>query len=181
MSAETKFKSAEELRVIAGKASGRAIPDELGDTYPIPHRTGNGLVILIMYYMEMGPPTKRVVHPPSHAMHLDPVSGKVLRFWACKPEELGIEPPLDPVAGAGIRPGMQWEELVQKRDRFLAISPQVWEAFAAGNTNPDPATKLIVQEYWKLFLELHKAEVAPFYLAAAPDFFGWLRQALGAR
>jgi hypothetical protein len=34
----------------------------------------------------------------------------------------------------------------------------------------------LIEEYNSLFLHITKAEVAPFYVGAAPDFFGWLEQ-----
>jgi hypothetical protein len=175
MPTATRFKSAHELRNIAGAAARRVLPIEIADTLPVPHRTGDRLVILILFYRESGPPNRRVVELPNHAMHLDPITGKVLRFWACRPEDVGIETPLKPVEGATIPPGMTGGEFFQKRERFLSVSPQVWEAFDSGATKLDSATTAVIREYWRLFLEITKSEVAPFYVAAASDFFGWLR------
>jgi hypothetical protein len=177
MAAADQFKSAQELRKEAGAVASGVLPDEVADTLPVPHRDGSGLIILILYYRESGPPNRRVVRPPDHAMHLDPVSGKVIRFWACRPEDLGIEKTVKPVEGAGIRPGMTSQEFFEKRERFLDISPQVWHAFASGSSQFDASTETLLREYYRLFLEITKAEVAPFYAAAAPDFFGWLQRA----
>ena len=176
MAGKDRFKSADELRKAAGTIAGRVLPDEVAETLPIPLRVGDHLVILILYYRETGPRGRPVVHLPDHAMHLDPVTANVLRFWACRPEDVGIEPPLKPVPGAGIRPGMTSAEFVEKRNRFLAISPHVWELFASGAATFDSESSAMVREYLRLFLEITKAEVAPFYVAATPDFFNWLHK-----
>jgi hypothetical protein len=177
MSANNHFLSADELRKIAGATSGAVLPDEDADTLPVPHKDADhGLVILVLYYRESGPPRQRTVKPPHHAMFLDPRSGKVLRFWACRPEDLGIEMPPKPVPGAGIPAGMTSEEFLTKRQRFLDISPAVWEAFASGATELPNNIRSLIEEYKSLFLQITKAEVAPFYVEAAPDFFGWLEQ-----
>ena len=175
MSSDAPYKSAHELQKIAGETASRVLPVETANTLPVPQRDDGNLVILILYYRESGRPNHRVVKLPDHAMQLDPVTGKVLRFWACRPEQVGIETPLRPVEGAGIRPGMDWEEFFHKRERFLAISPEVWEAYRSSAAKSSAAAT-VAREYWQLFLEITKAEVAPFYVAAAPDFFRWLRQ-----
>lgn len=175
MSANNHFVPARELQRIAGATSGAVLPDEDAETLPVSHKDAKyGLVILILYYRESGPPRQRVVTPPHHAMYLDPTSGKVLRFWACGPDELGIPIPPPPVPGAGIPSGMAHEEFISKRDRFLDVSPAVWEAFASGTAQFPPETKSLIVEYRSLFLRITKAEVAPFYVGAASDFFRWI-------
>jgi hypothetical protein len=176
MAAVDQFKSAQDLRREAGAVSAGVLPDEAAETLPVLHREGGRLTILILYYRESGPPNRRVVRPPDHVMYLDPVSGKVIRFSACRPEDLGIERSMKPVAGAGIRPGMTSQEFYQKRERFLDISPQVWHAFASGSSQFEASTQGVLGEYYHLFLEITKAEVAPYYVAAAPDFFGWIQR-----
>ncbi len=166
--------SAQEIQKLAGAVSSRALPDEIAETLPVVQKTRGGPVVLVLYYSETGRPNHRTVHLPDHAMQLDPYSGKVLRFWSCNPEDLGIESPLKPVAGAGIPNGMTSGDFFLKRQRFLEISPTVWEAFVSGTT--DAQTAAVVQEYWHLFLEITKSEVAPFYVSASPEFFKWVRR-----
>jgi hypothetical protein len=179
MPTPTHFIPAEEIRRIAGSTSSAVLPDEDADTFPIPLRADGGVVILVMYYSETGRPGRRVVHLPHYAMILDGETGKVLRFWAVTPDELGIRAPLTPVPGAGSDPAMPVEERIRKRDRFLAISPDLWRAFAAGGK--DPATAAAAREYLDLFLSLTKKEVAPFYVAASPAWFEWLRSVAAPR
>jgi hypothetical protein len=177
MYAANKFVSAHDLRNIAGSIARKVLPVEVAETLPVPRKDPKeGLVILILYYNEIGPPSRRIVKPPHHAMYLNPATGKVLRFWACDPEELGIETPLKPVLGAGIPAEMPKMEYVEKRQRFLDISPAVWEAFASGATQYPGEVRSMIHDYRSLFLHITKAEVAPFYVEAAPDFFHWLEQ-----
>jgi hypothetical protein len=175
MSTPTHFIPAQEIRRIAGSTSGAVLPDEDADTFPIPVRADGGVVILVMYYKELGPPERRVVHPPHYAMYLDGETGKVLRFWAVTPDELGIRPPLPPVPGVGIDRTMSVEEHIRRRERFFDLSPDLWRAYAAGGTGVDPAVAAAAREYLDLFSTITKKEVAPFYVAASPAWFEWLR------
>lgn len=170
---------ARELRDIAGKTSAPLLPLETAVMLPVPIRTNGALEALVVYYDETGPRTHRTVHPPHHAMRLDPTTGKVLHFGATTPERLGIRRPITPVPGVGIDPKMTVPEFITKRDRFLEISADVWSSFAAGSTSVDAATATLVAEYWDLFAHITKAEVAPFYTGAARDFFDWVRAASG--
>jgi hypothetical protein len=175
MSSAPPFMSAQEIREIAGRTAAAVLPDEVAETMPVPRRKNDNVVLLIMYYTETGPPNKREVGLPHHAMELNPSSGDVLRFWACSPEELGIEPPLSPVEGADIPQGMTSDEFVEKRQEFLDISSRVWEAYYHGDTQVSGPTADLVKRYYALFLEITKKEVAPYYVAAAGDFFNWVK------
>ena len=173
----TQFMSAHELRTIAGSVARKVLPVEAAETLPVLRRDPKeGLVVLILYYREVGPPDKRVVKLPDHAIYLNPFTGKVLRFWAIEPEELGIEVPLRPVGGAGVSAEMPKMEFVEKRQRFLDISPAVWEAFVSEASNYPANVLAMIRDYRSLFLQITKAEVAPYYVEAAPDFFRWLDQ-----
>jgi hypothetical protein len=175
MYASTHFMSAHDLKKIATKTAEEVLPDEDAQSLPFAHKDPKyGMVVMILYYRESGPPSKRVVNPPHHAMYLDPATGKVLRFWAATPDELGIETPVKPAAGPSARQGMPWQELFEKRQRFLDISPAVWEAFASGASQVPGETRAMLHDYRNLLFEITKPEVTPFYLEAAPDFFGWL-------
>jgi hypothetical protein len=181
MTVPSKFLPAREIQEHAGAAASTMLPDEVAETFPVPVRAGDGVALLILFYRELGPPARRVVYPPDHAMHVDPATGKVIRFWATTPEELGIQQPSTPVPGAGVDPRMPVDELIALRKRFLDISADVWRAFAQGGGQPpDAAVRPLVKEYHEIFLRLTKREVAPFYVGAAPDFFSWVRSAAAA-
>jgi hypothetical protein len=108
-------------------------------------------------------------------MILDPVTGAVLRFWACQPAELGITSPLKELPGAGIDPNMTGNEFFVLRRRFLDISATVWQAYASGTTKFEPELEPLITEYWHLFLRITKKDVAPFYLMSSPDYIYWLQ------
>ncbi|MCP3952594.1 MAG: hypothetical protein GY697_10325 [Desulfobacterales bacterium] len=169
------FKSAHEMVEIQGSVSAQELPVEVANTLPIPKKTESGLVILIIYYNETGPHGQRVVHPPHYAMTLDPATGDVLRFWACRPDDLGIVAPLKTLPGAGITPGMTGNEFFHLRLRFLDISAAVWQAYASGATQFEPQLQKLIAEYWQLFLRITKKEIAPFYAMSSPDYFQWLK------
>lgn len=171
---------ARELRDIAGKTSAPLLPLETAVMWPVATRANGPLEALVVYYDETGPRTHRTVHPPHHAMRLDPVTGKVLHFGATTPERLGLRRPFTAVPGVGIDPKMTVPEFIAKRDRFLDISADVWSSFAAGTPSGGAATATLAAEYWDLFSRITKAEVAPFYAGAAKDFFDWVRAAAGA-
>jgi hypothetical protein len=177
---DVEFVSGEEARRAAGTAAAEVLARETASTLPVPLSSKQPGVLLVLYYKEFGPPAKRKVYPPHYAMHLDGRSARVLRFWACTPEEVGIVQPQAVVEGAGIRDGMTGEEFFEKRQRLLAISPQVWSAFARGVDGGDATVRDAAREYRTLFLEITKREVAPFYVQAAADFFRWVdRVAVG--
>lgn len=174
MPTPTPTVSAEEIQRIAGATSTAVLPDEDGQTFPIPVRVDGRVVILVMYFHVLGPRHRQVVELPYYAMHLDRETGKVLRFWLVTPDELGIRAPLEPVAGAHDDPSVPWQEYVRRRERFLALSPDLWTAFAAGGTRPSPAVAAAAREYLDLFLAIATEAVAPYYPAASPAFFQWL-------
>lgn len=169
------FKSAHEIVEIQGRIAAQELPVEVANTLPIPQKTESGMVILIIYYNETGPRGQRVVHPPHYAMTLDPVTGDLLRFWACRPEDLGIKAPVQTLPGAGITPGMTGNEFFHLRQRLLDISAAVWQAYAGGGTQFEPQFQELITEYWHLFLRITKTDIAPFYAMASPDFFQWLQ------
>ena len=174
MPTPTHFLSVHELQVIGGAAASKRLPDEDADTFPIPLWTDDGLVILVMYFKEGGPPGQRVVYPPHYVMYLDGETGKVLRFKPCKPEDLGIHAPIKPVPGVDVDPTMPADEYIRKSDRFFTLSPDVWRAYAAGSTKVSPAVAAEVKEYVDIFRSIVKKEEAPFYVAASPHYFTWL-------
>jgi hypothetical protein len=176
MSAQNTYKSAHELRRIVGSVAGAVLPDEIAQTLPIPKKSKSALVIQVLFYREGGPPGNRKVSLPHYAMYLDPVTGKVLRFWAIRPQEMGISEPLQAVPGAGIDPpNMTGMEFFHLRERLLDISAEVWEAYASGKTDFDESKGALIREYRSIFLRITKKEVAPFYVMSSPDFFEWLR------
>lgn len=172
------FLPAGRLREVAGRAASTVLPDEVNETLPFATRGAGGVEALVLFYKVTGPRGKTRVELPSHAMRIDPRTGVVLRFWACDPADLGLVPPLPPVPGAGALPDAV-TDFLDMRDRFLAISADVWEAFEAGGTSVSAATRDLVAEYFDLFLKITRASVAPFYVGAAQDFFGWIRAVLG--
>lgn len=169
-----QLKTATEILTIAGKTASSILPDEAAETLPVPRRVNERFVIQILYYREFGSPGERRVEAPDHCMWLEPESGKVIRFWACALDELGIPNRPDAVPGAGIRPGMTAEEYTRNHERIAAISQSVWAAFIHGGIPDDPDTRRLAREYRRLVLETTKAEVAAYLVAAAPDFFRWL-------
>lgn len=175
MPIEPPFKPASEICVSAGRVAAAALPDEVAETLPIPRLKDGQFALLIMHYNESGPPGKRVVGLPHHATLINPQNAKVEEFWKCSPEELGIKGQLSKIDGVGIDPAMTSMQFVEKRKRFLEISAPVWEAYFRRDQKPDAATRLVIAEYVDLFGKITKAEVAPFYHAASPDFFRWLK------
>ena len=175
MSEQIRFKSAHELREIQGATASAVLPVEVAYTLPFPKKTEAGIMVEVLFYNEKGPPGQRVVSLPHYAMHLDPKTGIILRFWAIRPEEMGIVEPLTPVPGAGIDPNLTSDEFFILRQRFLDISNVVWEAYASGKSEFEASAKAIIKEYETLFLRITKREVAPFYVASSPHFFNWLR------
>jgi hypothetical protein len=172
-----QFRPAAEIVEIAGRFSSSTLVDEFADTLPVPVLRDGKVRLLILYFLAGGPPGKRVFAQPGHAMLLDPASGRVLRFWPCKPEEVGIGPHPAPVEGAGIDPQMDRDTYIRVSDRLLAISPRVWELFAAGRVPREAGDRALVREYWSRLFSITPAEVAPFYTSAAPDFFRWVKAA----
>lgn len=172
------FLPAEKLREVAGRAASAALPDEVNETLPVATRGKGGVEALVLFYKIVGPPGRGKPALPSHAMRIDPRTGNVLRFWAATPRELGLGGALPSVPGAGMLPD-DVTDFLDARDRFLAISPDVWAAFEAGSTSVDAATQDLVSEYYALFLRITRAPIAPFYVGGAADFFAWIRAVLG--
>lgn len=59
--------------------------------------------------------------------------------------------------------------------RFLALSPELWKAYAAGGTKVAAPVAAAAREYLDIFRKIIGKEVASFYLAASPLYFDWLR------
>lgn len=169
-----QIKTAEEIRELSGRAASRVLSVETAATDPVPRYFNGTPVIQILYYPEYGDPGDPAISLPDHCMLLDPMTGKVIRFWHCTPSEIGIQSVVPPVTGAGLRPGMTPREYSLKRERLRAISKPVWQAFFEGGIPNDSDARNIVREYHQLFLETTTTEVASFTVAAAPEFFQWL-------
>jgi hypothetical protein len=176
------FLPTREILTILGKHSITKEGGSDDETFPIPVRLGSRVVLLVMYYKIQGPRGDCRIDPPHHAMHMDGETGRVLRFWPTKPEELGIHGPLKPVPGLG---GKEMDPVPEQLEKYAfrdAHSPEVWAAYAAGRTDVDPATAAMVKQYRDTFFALTMDRVAPLYLAASPDYFQWLNTvAAGAR
>lgn len=175
----TPYLSVEKLREAAGRAASAVLPDEAAETLPVVTKAEHGLSVLIMFFKMSGrPPAPPTVSPPTHAVWLDPRTGKVQRFRACKPEDLGLTEPLPKVPGAGdgIMDGM--EKFMERRARFFELSPLVWAAFEDGSTAVSEVARETVAEYYALFLQIVIPEVAPFYTGGAADFFAWIAAVL---
>ncbi|MEZ4312216.1 MAG: hypothetical protein R3F14_29660 [Polyangiaceae bacterium] len=170
---------AQRMREVAGRAASTVLPDEIDETLPVATRGESGVEVIVLFYAVKGPQSRPTVMLPSHAIRIDPRTGSVLRFWPCDPAELGLSGKLTPVPGAGALPA-DVNDFLAARDRFLAISPDVWEAFEKGDTKVDQPTRDLVAEYYDLFLKITRAPVAPFYVGAARDFFDWIAAVVGA-
>lgn len=175
--AKGQFLEAAELRKLASAKAGTVLPDEDADTLPIPLRDGERLVILVMYYPVRGRPGHRTISPPRYALHLDPTTGDVIRAWKTTPQELGIHQPTAKVPGFEAPAPGSWQAQLRDRERFLAMSNDIWAEFASRRSATDAALRPTLRKYWKLFQQITLPEEAPFYVQAAPEFFDWLRSA----
>lgn len=175
MSPNDPILPAERIREIAGQVAAASLPDEVAETLPVITEANGGPHALIIFYRETGKPNRRTVHPPDHFISIHPVTGAVLRFAKTSPRELGIHIPPQPVAGVGLDPKMTTADFIAQQDRFLEISPSVWRLFLnRSHARLSEESRALVREYWNLFAHITKAEVAPFYAGAAPDFFDWI-------
>lgn len=172
------FASIDRVREAAGRAASAVLPDEIAETMPVATKTPDGAVVLVLFYRMVGPPPRGTPTLPTHAMHLDPASAKVLRFWKVTPDEIGLRGRLPPVPGVDCDMS-NMDAFLDRRARFFAISPDVWEAFAKGGA-PSGEDASLVREYWALFSQLVHPTIAPYYTGAAKDFFDWVRAAAGA-
>lgn len=173
------FVSMDQVREAAGRAASAVLPDEVGDTMPVATRRPDGVQLLVLYHRVVGPPMRGKPTLPTHAMLLDPRTAKVVRFWKVTPDELGLRAPLAPVPGVGADM-TDMPAFLDRRARFFAISPDVWEAFEQNASAPSGETAAQVKEYWELFRTLVSADLAPHYVGAAKDFFDWVRAIAGA-
>lgn len=174
----SSFASMDRVREAAGRAVSAVLPDEIAETMPVATRTPDGVRALVLYYRMVGPPPNGKPTLPTHAMHLDPATAKVIRLWKVTPDEVGLRAPLAPVPGVDADMS-DMNRFIDRRARFFAISPDVWEAFAQGGS-PSGEGAGLVKEYWTLFRQLVHPSIAPYYTGAAKDFFDWVRAIAGA-
>lgn len=176
----SRFLPARQIQRTIGAAASAAIADEFGETYPMPCAGGPPYVVRAVFYREAGRAHHRVVEPPRFVADVDGVTGQVMRVARCTPDEVGVVTPIAPIPGAGIDPTMSVDEFVRRRERLLDLAPAVWEAFFAGLGALGAASAAEVTELHDLLLSITRAEVAPFYRGATPEFFRWLRATAGA-
>lgn len=174
MKKNQNFKTVKEIKSISGNVSSKILEDEYAETIPVPRYSNGELVIQILYYPAFGPPNDRRYLPPTHCMFLDPVTGKVLKFWACSLKEIDMEGEIQEVPGTGISHKIPFQEYLPKEKRFFAIGHLVWEAFSHGDVPKDSDIQKMVKEYRQLFIETSTVSEAKYTLAGAPDFFKWL-------
>ncbi len=173
------FASMDQVREAAGRAASAVLPDEAAETMPVVTGTADGVRVLVLFYRMIGPPRRGTPTLPTHAMWLDPVTAKVVRFAKITPDEVGLRAPLPPVPGVNADMS-DMNVFLDRRARFFAISPDVWEAFAQGAAAPSGEAAGLVTEYWDLFKTLVHPDIAPYYVGAAKDFFDWVRAIAGA-
>lgn len=173
------FLPMDRIREAAGRAASAVLPDEAGETIPVVTRVDGQVLAMVLYYRTVGRRPHTTPTLPTHVMYLDPATAKIVSFRAIQPEDIGLRPPLDPVPGMNVDMSDMPAYLL-RRARFFEISPDVWEAFAQGGSSVDAATTAKVTEYWDLFRQVITGGVAPYYTAAAKDFFDWVRAVAGA-
>jgi hypothetical protein len=171
------FLSMDQLREVAGRTASKVLPTETGTTLPVITRSEGALRALVLYYPIEGRPPHGRPSLPSHAMFLDPTAGTVVSFRAIKPEEIGIRPPLTPVAGVHVDMS-DMNAFLARRKRFFDISPSLWSAFEKGG-KADAKAAGLAKEYWDLFRQVVNESTAPYYTSAAKDFFDWVHAAAG--
>lgn len=166
--------NAAAVREIAGRTASVNLSDEVAETLPLVTAAGGRPRVVIVFYDETGRPGARKVGPPHHYIEVDPVTGKVIRFARCRPEEIGISMAAR-IPGVGQDPEVSIEDHYKMRGRFLEISGDVWRLFL---TRPEPLpeeSRKLVREYWDALSRTTRPEVGAFYSGVAPDFIAWVR------
>lgn len=179
MTTTRKIKSVDEIQEACGRAASTILPDEDGDTFPYPVRVNGNDYIQVLFYSLTGELGSETIEVPHYCMWLDPYTAKVVRFWPCTPQEIGIERSAGPISPRGNQGDLSFETLMEKRERLSAISPSVWKLFFANATSSDSETAATLREYRSLFWETSDPQETKFVVRASRDFFEWLDAVLG--
>jgi hypothetical protein len=177
ISGPTSFKSAEEILYIAQKSYG--IHAGVAESLALPTKIGQKVHIVVLYYREGMRPGEEIIYPPHHKITIDAATGKVVENRPVTPRDLGVSK--DPGAateGFGLDPAMTADAFWDFYDRFINISPAVWEIFKTGETQLSDQDLEVIKEYNAIFLCIAKTPFLPYYKAVASDFFDWLSRAL---
>lgn len=169
------FLSVRELYRRSGPVASFFLTSGVAATIPVPHDGGELPGLLVMYYIGNVRPGGGAVLPPHHALTIDGVTGKVLRSWACRPEDLGIDAAAEPLAArleASVPP-LVAAERHGKRERVFDLSPEVWRLFASGAASFTSEEREMVLEYRQTLAQITRADVLRFYAGAASRFFAW--------
>jgi hypothetical protein len=171
----SKVKSTEELLQIAGATASKVLETETARSLPLATKSFLNLRIVVLYYRESVIPGEEIVYPPHYIMVLDARSGKIIRFEPCTPRDLGVNKREGvPEQGFGLDPNMSPDEFWGRIDRFLEISPIIWQAFDSGKRKFNPKTTGFIKEYYSIFWKILKKPLLPYYSAVAKDFLKWL-------
>ena len=151
---------------------------------PLPRRSEptRALHVVVLFYEEGMAPGEETVFPPHHVVTVDPATGDVVESRPCSPSDFGVaQAPGAPTQGFGLDPDLTADEFWELKDRFMDLSPAVWELFASEATSLDPADTGVVRRYDACFRRIAKAPLMPYYEAIAGDFLEWMSEVLGER
>jgi len=174
-----EIKSVDEIQEACGIAASTILPIEDSSTFPTPIRSNGHDYVQILFCSRSGVEEDEVIEEPHYCMWLDPFTAKVMRFWPCTPQEIGIEGKPLLINPPGPLAGIEFEQYMEKRDRLSTLSPIVWKLFFAHTSPSDPQTVAILKEYLKLYLETTNKAVARFEIEASSEFFNWLQIVVG--
>jgi hypothetical protein len=175
----TIYKPARELTDIASSKLG--LSTGVAETLPLPRRVDDSMRVIVMHYRE-GLKPRESVYPPHSIATIDAATGEIVEARNCLPADLGVaQQPGEPTVGFGLDPEMTGDDFWELTDRFLDISPQVWEIYARGSTQLPSEDLDLVLYYRFLYSRIAKAPLIPYYEAVAADFFEWMDEVQSSR
>lgn len=155
------------------------VPVETHQSYPVPvARDGKPRLRFLLSPSIVKPGAGLLLQPPSHLVEIDGDSGKLLELRAITPGEFAQRD--DPAKVIGrydmLPDGRTPEQFLDMQARLYTLYDALVPAFALGRKPGDERLAKQAREFLVLFPKVTEQPLQPYYAAAAPEFFTWLRQ-----
>lgn len=155
------------------------VPVETHQSYPIPvARNGTPRLRFLLSPSIVKPGAGLLLQPPAHRIEIDGASGKLLELRAVTPDD--FEQSDDPAKVLGrydmLPDGRTPEQFLDMQARLYTLYDALVPAFAQGKGPGDQKLATQARDFLALFPKVTEQPLRPYYAAAGPEFFGWLRQ-----
>lgn len=173
----TKVMKTEELFDLARVQAGEFLPDEAGQSFPIPIIHPNGAKFIFLFYLSHNSPNGSQIYPPDYLVRINLSTGKAEERKAVVPSDFAQSYNTNEPIGIFVLPdGMSVYEYLDKRKRLFELYDILIPEFAMKQPTSNLNTKKYAVEFIGLFSTLREPPLTAYYSAIGKEFFDWVKR-----